>query len=219
PGELSGVRFDRKLEAGEQAPFVLEVPYGVLRGVVYSSTGEPASGLTVQLQATDVEESENGPRIFDPEDTDENGEFEFIGLLDGVYRLATVPERYGWWSNRDESEPVDAPATLEGVRVNSEKSGPTTVEVRQEEGGTVTGIVTRSNGTSAAGLIVYLADEDGEMVWGSVTQVGRNGTYELKGLPQGKQTLGVRDRRSDKRVTEKVSVVLGQETVLDFTFD
>ncbi len=179
--ELPGLAFPPE-EGAEQLLIVLQEE-AVAEGTVYGPSGEPAGGALVELDTGEpswrrlAKGGSEQPQATSAED----GSYRLQGLTPGSVTLYARGKEYA----RGESVTIDISAG--GVRRN--------VNLNVLEGGTLTGIIYRSDGEPAEGRMITVTNMGSFAT--SVTQSDRHGEFRVEHLDPGKLQVVAIDRGTD----------------------
>lgn len=123
--------------------------------------------------------------------TDENGFFQFTNVVEGNYNLVAQKDRFH-------------SAVLKNIFVTQLKN--TALKLTLTATGDLTGSVVTSNGTSPAGIFVYIPGTS------FMATADDDGTFTITGIPAGQYSLAFLGETIEKKSLTDVSVVAGTST-------
>lgn len=189
------------LVGGQENEILAELERGAtIRGFVHDAAGQPLGQVQIQMSTTQP----GYPVAEAAAVTTADGAFELRDVTPGE-ELRLVASREGF-----------APSV---VTVTPEAGGVTPADVLLEEGGSLR-IRAFQNGRKAQEFSVHVYDETGAG-YGNRGDIAReNGEYLYTSLPAGELTVTVSLEQGDTYLNrgETVSIVSGQETLLDVEF-
>lgn len=157
----------------------LELPGGAIVGRLLGTDGGPLPDQVVSLERRSGLPALTGMGMGNMTETDADGRFLFEDLEDGTYDLRAGGA--GFFSGSAET----AATVVSGVEVREGKPAPD-VTIRLEEPGEVTGRVVDAGGRPAAGVTLFVRDEDGVLLARvSAVDTDANGRFVYRGLPAG----------------------------------
>ncbi|HIJ64460.1 MAG TPA: sigma-70 family RNA polymerase sigma factor [Candidatus Hydrogenedentes bacterium] len=181
-------------------------PAAPVTGTVVDTAGQPISGVEIHLEADD-DDSYDEPVAWTQ--------------MDGAFEIRRIPaEQFTVIARKPPYAETSVPA-------ESGASGTPPLRIVMQEGGTVTGTVTRAGEPAASytRIAVVAKDDPGHAV---IAEVNEDGTYTVQGVPTGavnvRAGIGVafdedlEDLVSGEELTREAIVEAGETTVVDFSF-
>lgn len=179
----------------------------IVKGVVlYEDTGQPAPRVRVQLIAAGSLADQRGPQSIPTTLTAAKGEFIFVRPAAGEYYVVAQPSdnRSGAANSpfpRQTGDPDADAARLEQfkqdfpkITVSGENPIEINVRIKNPHFGSISGIVTDSNGGPAAGATVHVM-KTGEMAFAGSLPADEKGAYKFNGLPPGEYLVSAEPPR------------------------
>ena len=175
----AGAEFPVVIPQRDEYRLDLEVPGGAIVGRLLGTDGGPLPDQMVSLERRSGMPALTGMGMGNMTETDADGRFRFNDLEEGTYDLRAGGA--GFFSGTAET----AATVVSGVEVREGKPAPD-VTIRLEEPGEVAGRVVDAGGRPAAGVTLFVRDEDGVLLARvSAVDTDANGRFVYRGLPAG----------------------------------